>query len=154
MASLQLTMYLTIVSSDVLSGVLSRLESESAHDNRAHDNRLDSRQTRCCDQTQLETPDSTWYLAFGHLRNSSGTLRDLGFKSQPTLRVWLGLTTWLCWFGRVYSSNIVGHAPVWSAESDLSLVRVWLELTLVLSKNKKWCTILYVISNNPSLIIT
>lgn len=48
------TMYLTIVSRDVLSGVLSRLESESAHDNR-----LDSRQTRCCDQTQLDTPDST-----------------------------------------------------------------------------------------------
>lgn len=82
MASLQLTMYLTIVSSDVLSGILSRLESESAHDNRAHDNRLDSRQTRCCDQTQLETPDSTCSLAFGHLRNSSGTLQDLGFTSR------------------------------------------------------------------------
>lgn len=86
MASLQLTMYLTIVSSDVLGGVLSRLESESAHDNRAHDNRLDSRHTRSCDQTQLETPDSICSLAFGHLRLSSGTLRDSSFTSraEPT----------------------------------------------------------------------
>lgn len=74
MASLQLTMYPTFVSSDVLSGVLSQLESKSAHDNRAHDNRLDSRQTRCCDQTQLETPDSIALLlstTFGIVRAHS-----------------------------------------------------------------------------------
>lgn len=120
MVSLQLTMYLTIVSGDVLSGVLSWLESESAHDNRAHDNRFDSRQTQCCDQTQLDTPDSTCSSSeqFGHTPRF-----ELHKKS------------------RLY-------------ESDPSLVWVWLELTLVVSKNKKWCTILYVISNNPSLIIT